>query len=331
MTFISIIIPVYNAELYIEKCINSVVNSIKNYEIILVNDGSVDDTLKKCHLIAENDVRVKVFSKENGGASSARNFGIKKAKGKYLMFLDSDDYWASETCLASIQSSVEENPNVDLILFGAKTYNTLSEKWKVRVQFEYNDISYLKTHDFQQNLSYLYSKSLFPTSAWSVVIRRSFILDYDLLFKENIVAEDVDWMLSVMKNRPNITAIQDNFYRYHKLREGSVTSSSQEKAVKSLLYIADKWKSILNKNAPIDQILIKFLSFHFSTIFLAYGMLPKKIQQKYSRKITENLHILDNLQRPEIKLIKLLISLFGIKKGSFILKRIYITYLKYNA
>ena len=96
---ISIIIPVYKVEKYLDKCVESVVNqTYKNLEIILVDDGSPDNCPKMCDEWAEKDKRIKVIHKENGGLSDARNFGIEKATGDYLMFLDSDDYLDVTTC-----------------------------------------------------------------------------------------------------------------------------------------------------------------------------------------------------------------------------------------
>ena len=90
---ISIVIPIYNASKYLEKCINSVINqTYKNLEIILVNDGSIDNSLDICNDFKDKDNRIKVISKKNEGVSKTRNIGIDKCKGKYLMFLDSDDY-----------------------------------------------------------------------------------------------------------------------------------------------------------------------------------------------------------------------------------------------
>ena len=90
---ISIIVPIYNTRRYIDKCVESIVNqTYKNIEIILVDDGSTDGSDKKCDEWKEKDKRIKVIHKENEGASSARNVGIENAKGKYIAFIDSDDY-----------------------------------------------------------------------------------------------------------------------------------------------------------------------------------------------------------------------------------------------
>ena len=93
MSKISIIVPVYNTEKYLSKCLNSLIKqTYKDIEIIVVNDGSKDKSLEIAKKIAKQDNRIKVFNKENGGLSSARNFGIEKASGEYIGFVDSDDY-----------------------------------------------------------------------------------------------------------------------------------------------------------------------------------------------------------------------------------------------
>lgn len=94
---ISIIVPVYNAEQYISQCINSILSqSYTNYELLLINDGSKDNSGKLCDEYARKDPRIKVFHKTNGGVSSARNLGLAKARGKYVTFIDSDDYILEE-------------------------------------------------------------------------------------------------------------------------------------------------------------------------------------------------------------------------------------------
>ena len=105
---ISVIVPVYNAEKYLEKCAESILNqTYSNFELLLINDGSVDNSSKVCHSF-ETDCRVKVYDKENEGVSKTRNFGISKAEGEYLLFIDSDDYIEPDMFEGLIQA-VEEN------------------------------------------------------------------------------------------------------------------------------------------------------------------------------------------------------------------------------
>ena len=90
---LSIIVPVYNVEKYLEDCVESLLNqTYQNYEIILVDDGSTDSSGKICDIVAESSSKIKVIHKENGGLSSARNTGLRAARGRYIGFVDSDDY-----------------------------------------------------------------------------------------------------------------------------------------------------------------------------------------------------------------------------------------------
>ena len=111
--FFSVVIPLFNKEHFIEKTIQSVLNqTLQDFEIIIINDGSTDASLEKVELI--NDDRISVFTTKNLGVSHARNYGIQKAKGHDIAFLDADDYWESEF-LESIKGLIEKYPNVHSI------------------------------------------------------------------------------------------------------------------------------------------------------------------------------------------------------------------------
>ena len=109
----SVIIPVYNAEPFIYKAIESLKNqTYTNIEVIIVDDGSTDNSYDKCKYLIENDHRFKLFHKQNGGVSSARNYGIKKSSGEYISFLDSDDY-IDKNCFNRINSIIKKyNPEI---------------------------------------------------------------------------------------------------------------------------------------------------------------------------------------------------------------------------
>lgn len=109
MDKISIIVPVYNAAPYLETCISSILKqSYSNLELILVNDGSTDDSAKICALFAQKDRRVKLITKANGGQSSARNLGLDVATGDLIMFVDSDD-WLLDGCIERLYKALKDN------------------------------------------------------------------------------------------------------------------------------------------------------------------------------------------------------------------------------
>jgi len=111
---VSVVVPVYNVEKYVDRCLESIVNqSYRNIEILLIDDGSTDDSGRICDLWAAKDCRICVYHKENEGLGSARNLGIERAKGEYIAFIDSDDWW--ELDLVEKMITVGESKKADLI------------------------------------------------------------------------------------------------------------------------------------------------------------------------------------------------------------------------
>lgn len=138
MPLVSVVIPVYNVEKYLDKCIQSVLsNSYRSIELICVNDGSKDKILSILQKYARLDKRVKVIDQQNGGVSSARNAGIKYSTGKYLAFIDADDYVSSDY-FEKLVSSAEEY-NADIVACGSLTVyedGSMPENNHAGVQFE---------------------------------------------------------------------------------------------------------------------------------------------------------------------------------------------------
>ena len=122
---ISIVIPVYNAEKYLEQCLNSIKNqTYKNFEVILVNDGSIDNSESICKVFVESDTRFRYYLKANGGASSARNLGLDNAQGNYITFIDADD-WVDENHLEVLINNIKES-NSDMAVSSITKFDNVS-------------------------------------------------------------------------------------------------------------------------------------------------------------------------------------------------------------
>lgn len=138
---ISIIVPIYNAEKYIKRCIESILNqTYTNLEIILVNDGSQDKSLEICNSFAIKDTRIKVIDKKNEGVSKARNEGIDVASGEYIIFVDSDDWMENTMCEEMIQSAIINNS--DIVVCGYNNYLENDDKYENINLKDYNDLSF---------------------------------------------------------------------------------------------------------------------------------------------------------------------------------------------
>lgn len=326
----SIIVPAYQAEGHIQRCIDSILSQdYADYEIIIVDDGSRDDTLKACRALEKIHSQIRVVSKENGGASSARNMGIRISRGDYLLFLDSDDFWINNTLLSSLSKCISLK-GADLILFGVKTQNASNGKSKTRVQFSVDDINFLETNSLAQQTEFLVSTSKFPSSAWSLAVRANLIKTNELYFKEGIVAEDIDWVISLFFHDIRVSAIEGVFHQYHKFRPGSVTSESGAKAVESLMYIVEKWAPRLRGPGLRDKALKSFLAFHYSTIFLSYYKLQPEKKRALKPKVRQYSWLLKSTKSRRLDWVRRILKIFGIHWGSILLSSLYRTQLKYR-
>ncbi len=178
---ISIIIPIYNVEKFLPKCLNSVVSqSYKNIEIIAVDDGSTDESGKIADKYAQNDSRIVVLHKKNGGLSSARNAGLKLAKGKYVLFLDSDDYITSQAVEILLKYAIKENASIVEMgickLFpDGKVVNECVKKK-------------MKLSGFEAVVLFLTSNSILKAAACDALYERSIFNDVE--FEEGRLHED---------------------------------------------------------------------------------------------------------------------------------------------
>ena len=208
---ISIIIPIYNVERYLRKCLDSVINqTYKNIEVLLINDGSTDNSQKIVDEYVKKDKRFKSFIKKNGGLSDARNFGIQKATGKYFLLVDSDDTIEKNT-VNDLANTVKNN-DFDLVIFDINCI----QKNKIINLVGLNK----KTKDMNRN--YLISM----ISACNKLYKLDFFYDNKIEFKKGIYYEDLDLMPQLLVYKPKIEYINNAYYNYIK-RESSITTQKK--------------------------------------------------------------------------------------------------------
>lgn len=227
---LSIIVPIYNVENYLCKCIESLLNqdlSSEEYEIILVDDGSPDRCGDICDEYANRYSNIRVVHRENGGLSAARNSGIEVAKGEYVQFVDSDDYL--EPNVLKILVDKMGNDNLDILRFN---YQNVNEEYKV---FEPNKVS-KPFVDYRDEvcggMAFLTERLGFGCYAWQFMIHRK-MLD-DCYFKEGIYFEDIEWTPRLLLKASRVTSIDLMVYDYL-IREGSITQSVDEKKKRKVL------------------------------------------------------------------------------------------------
>lgn len=325
MPFLSIIIPVYNVEQYLEKCVHSILaQDYDNYEILLVNDGSSDGSPALCDSFATEHANIKVIHKENGGSSSARNAGIRAAEGSYLMFVDSDDYWEKGFFLEAIEQKVHDIPNLDVLMFGSVVLNTYTGKRTFRRAFTDPDIRFIETQTKEALIIYLFDNNLNPTSAWSLVVRRNLIIGEEIYFETGLIAEDIDWSINLFQKAFKFSAITDIFYVYLKNRTDSVSNTSGVKGVESILFILDRWVPVFEgRDDQLSRRYVEYLAFHYAAVFLTFAYLPATAKNILAPKLRKYTYLLEKVKTKKGTLVKWLIRFFGINTGSVILRIIY--------
>lgn len=200
---ISIIVPVYNVEKYIVHCVDSILaQSFTNFEVLLIDDGSTDDSGKICDEYSCKDLRVRVFHKKNGGVSSARNIGLKHSRGEYICFCDADDYvghqWLESFCKAL---------PADMVVQGFKYNVSNTEAWQsIQLKNEKIDIRLALNYLFElHNVGYL----------WCRCFKKSVIEKFNIKFcTDYVVREDFDFIISYCAHISQVTLISANDYYY---------------------------------------------------------------------------------------------------------------------
>lgn len=326
----SIIVPAYQAEDHLVRCIESIVTQdFEDYEVVIVDDGSTDGTLNICRNLERKYPQVKIITKLNGGASSARNVGIRYSTGEFLLFLDSDDFWLNKQLLSTLNGKIKES-DAQLILFGVRTLNVGSGKFKIRVEFSEEEVRHIEQCSPESQVEFLVRTRKFPASAWSIAVNASFIKRNEIYFEEGIVAEDIDWMISLFTEGIRVAAIEGIYHQYHKFRPGSVTSESESRAVESLLFILDRWVPRMKQPGVKEEALLQFLSFHYSTLFLSYYKVKKERRLELHNKVKNYFWLFNNVKSKRMQWIKGLLNIFGLYWGSFLLSKIYYAQLRFR-
>ncbi|MFJ1472963.1 glycosyltransferase family 2 protein [Capnocytophaga cynodegmi] len=283
----SIIIPVYNVEKYLPECVNSVLSQdFLDYEVILVNDGSTDNSGNICNEYAKKHSNIKVIHKENGGLSDARNFGIKKAKGEYLMFLDSDDFWKGTNILSDL-SQIIERENTDLILFGHTQF--IDGETNIKLN-NYIEPQKGLTYNFQADFKYLVNNFIYKASAWDKIIKRDIIIQKEIYFPKGKLHEDIAWCYDIIDHIEVYQIYPKCFYCYRRNREGSITHKTSEKAIMDIVDItyekAKKSPNLKNKNSFL------FLWGYIIIIIIIHS-LSKENFTTYFKKVRETSFLLN--------------------------------------
>lgn len=245
MPKVSIIVPVYKVEEYLRECINSIIaQTHQEWELLLIDDGSPDRSGEVCDEYAIKDKRIRAFHKKNGGVSSARNFGLEKMSGEWVIFVDADDTIAPKTLELCLQKC-EEN-SLDIIQFSYSRNSDFSDGISAETK-PLNSEDYIKEHKFL-------------VCVGGSLIRSSIFIDHHISFNQSLnLAEDQIVMLECIRYANKVQRISDSLYFYRDNLSGATHNQKSNdllKACNALIGVGESW-SVCKKH--VDSEILTFI------------------------------------------------------------------------
>ncbi len=269
--FFSIIMPVYNAEKYIEQSINSVLNqTFTNFELIIIDDCSKDSSYVICEKFKSDCILIK--QKENKGISYVRNLGLKKARGKYITFLDSDDYIEKNT-LEKLYEEIKLH-NSDFVMYGfiEDIYDN-RERLVKNNKVSPNLKNFIKGDELKNYIIGLQKSSLFRY-VWNKAYRKSIMEDFNIVFPNYSIGEDVAFNIQFASYATNCSVLSDTFLHYRRRGTGSLMGryypnywNINYKIILSKYYLFKKWNKL---DVSLNSLLAEYIKFIFLTIQMSF-------------------------------------------------------------
>lgn len=266
---VSIIVPLYNAEKYVRESILSVINqTFKNYEIIIVNDGSTDNSVDNIIDLVNKYNNIRLIYQTNKGAAVARNVGIRNSNGEWVYFLDSDDYIDKDLLKICFEECT--NNNLDVLHFDGKAFydENFSQRNEVGLE-DFNREELLNSEKIYSGEEFFYEsyrKNAYRLSACLAFFRKKFLMDNELFFTDGLLHEDQEFVFKAAFLADRIKYIPNKIF-YRRVRENSVSQKISLKTINSIKYIIEtNMKFIKNRKGNINKDFI--LSKYFDDLYI---------------------------------------------------------------
>lgn len=277
---VSVIVPVYNVKKYLAKCLDSIIaQTLKDIEIICVNDGSTDGSDKVLEEYKKKDARIQVVNRKNGGLSAARNTGMPYAKGKYIGFVDSDDY--IEPTMYELMYYNAEHFQSQLVIcaahkiddttgivFDDDPYYTLGYFPK---ELDNRAFTHVDTKDFFQDLCVM---------AWNKLYLRSFLEEKNAKFPDGYIFEDGPFFTDIYFDMDRVTIVRDFLYYYRVNRANSIVCKG-DKDFTDIFYVVNKMLNNLRKTPYFDEVKAYFLRKKFKDMRYRYQVIQGRYKKMY--------------------------------------------------
>lgn len=303
MPLISFIVPVYNAEKYLHRCLKSIVHQLNGSELILVDDGSADLSGKICDEYAAEYSGIRVIHTENRGPSHARNLGVDSARGSYIVFVDSDDYINDDFVVQFERSGIA----ADVVFYPIEK---LLANGELIPMGDGLCVEGIRNRTASEVLEYISSCPKFPASPCGKLIRRSFLEKHRIHFAFHRITEDYDWTYQLLQYAQSYDFFAGGQYVYRQVPQ-SRSAERTAKSVEDQLAILTCWEK-KDVDGEYRRFLNAFLAYEYAMILLCYGALSPKEKKLYSREMRRCSYLLRYGKSRKLKLIRSVCSVWGV-------------------
>lgn len=312
---VSFVLPVYNVLPYLERCVQSLLcQTYKDFEVILVDDGSPDDSGKLCDELAIHDNRVRVIHQENKGLSGARNTGIDNAKGEYIIFVDSDDYWLLDDGLQTLVDNCD--PQTDMVAF--KGVDIWKDDYRTKTK-AYNLKAIAKIPNTQDLFAYLVRKQQMHLTSWLVMVRRQLLLDHHIYFPDRMIGEDFYWHFELWQHLRTVKLLNLYLYAYCHRQDSMTTRKNLYLPYvhydKSFTY----WKERCSQGCVNSNGILAYLANVWVNRGYHYSVLNEEDKPKALQFLQKYSDLLDYALTPWTVFVGKLVHVLGIRNTVFIL------------
>lgn len=286
---LSVIMPVYNPEeRWLRQAIESLLNqTLRDIEVILVDDGSTDHSPQICDDYAGMDSRISVIHQDNRGQGCARNTGLKAAAGKYVLYVDADDWIERNACETLYRKA--EKDDLDVLFFGVTGFDEQKKE-----SFVYDDFSKLPQSAFEKTLCWQDDEifnNLFRINhtVWSKLFRRDFLIQNNLFFRENLQFEDSEFFYRFVFKADKLGFIPDCLYCYRQNVPNSLMGGRDQRHF-DVLTVMDFIKETLQDNGVFKPLEIQYYNWKYPVVNRRYQDIKKEFKREFKKLIVENFH-----------------------------------------
>lgn len=295
---ISVIVPVYNVQDYLPYCLDSILSqTFSDFELICVNDGSVDNSRKILEDYKNRDNRIKIVDKENGGLSSARNAGMKIANGEFYSFIDSDD-WIDKTMLEKMYKNITDM-NGDISICAVHQFDEINQK--IDDSNPYYTLDYFDKSFDNRTFSYKEVKPFLMdvcVMAWNKLYRKSLIDKYNAWFPDGLIFEDGPFFFTIFFKTQRVSIVRDFLYYYRINRKNSIIQKAGKKFL-NVIDVAEIMFSKIKDLEDFDDIRYIFFRKKVEDFIYRFEHLNPKYKKDFAKKLCSESSLIDENIFPE--------------------------------